>query len=142
MIMPQLEFYHKTDDCTGSAFSFRIRPAEEHFRGFLEIAAAQQKTEHPDTYDWAHGISVRLYPVEIAGMLRVLRGNAKSSHEEISTARITVRRRYAATRCEFCLQLKTEEDRQEVWNICLDEAETLALELAISGAMSNICFGI
>ena len=147
---------------TGAAVRLKAHPAEVGHRGCLSLALARQKSACGETcavpvrtlFDWKNGICAKLCFLDVAKVVRVLRGECGSlgdgggidysrAGEEV---RVTLRRMAQPVR-GYCLSLGRSRDgswtrRSEWLRFCVRESEAAGLVRLLTGSLPLIGFGI
>ena len=72
--MNNLLFKHPNARHNGTAVSFSLTRALNGLSGYIELYLSQQKYSSPDEFNWDEACRVKLSPMEVAGILEVLRG--------------------------------------------------------------------
>lgn len=155
-LLPSFSMYHPNNRGNGSAIAVRLSPARLSEAGYVQIELARQQTVgdmerkvYP-TFNWKERIIVRLQPMEVAEVVRCLRGMTESIRDGAGFAHRTDGRASKITLVHVvephpCYQLKVMSetiagDDKEV-SIYLSAEEATTLELALVASMGLICFG-
>ena len=155
-MIPSFGIYHPNAKGTGSAMSVRLTPAKLAQSGNVQIELAKQMTVGDadrkvfPTFNWKDRIIVRINPIEVAEIVRCLRGMTESIRDGAGFAHKTDGRASKITMVHVvepkpCYQLKVISETiagvdREV-SIYIYSAEATALECALSASMGRLCFG-
>lgn len=155
-LIPAFGIYHPNAKGNGSAMSVRLMPAKLTQSGYVQIELAKQMTVGDvdrkvfPTFNWKDRIIVRINPIEVAEIVRCLRGMTESIRDGAGFAHKTDGRASKITMVHVvepkpCYQLKVISetiagvDREVA--IYIFSAEATALECALSASMGRLCFG-
>lgn len=155
-LLPSFSIYHPNQKGNGAAMAVRLSPAKLSAQGYVQIELARQQTIGDSerkvfpTFNWKDRIIVRLQPVEVADVIRCLKGFTENIHDGAGFAHKTDGRASKITFVHVveprpCYQLKVMSetiagDDKEV-TIYMNPAEAAALEYALSASMGILCFG-
>lgn len=155
-LLPSFGIYHPNAKGNGSAMSVRVSAAKLNQAGYVQIELAKQQTVgdaernvYP-TFNWRDRIIVRINPVEVAEVVRCLRGMTESIRDGAGFFHKTDGRAAKITMVHVvepkpCYQLKVVSetiagvDREAA--IYIHPAEAMALECALVASMGRLCFG-
>lgn len=155
-LLPSFSLYHPTGKGNGSAMAVRLSPAKLTAPGYVQIELAKQQTVGDaarkvfPTFNWKERIIVRLQAVEVAEIIRCLKGITESirdgagfSHKtDGRAAKITLVHLVEPRHC-FQLNVMSETiagDDKEV-AMYIYPAEAATLEYALESSMGLLCFG-
>ena len=83
-LQPAFQIYHTNPKGTGSAVGFRLFPATLKGGGYVQMEIAKQQTVGDverkvfPTFNWKERIIVRLNPIEVAEIVRCIKGMTES----------------------------------------------------------------
>jgi len=156
---PSLAFYHANAKCTGCAANFELHPAHDAVDGYMFVRMANQMTladraANPPVYprfDWDNEITFKLDVIEVARLVRVLRGEEESLEDgkglfHISaegSMRVCFRHMVEPLNC-YSLEAyrRTKDGKEDNARIILATAEATALCLAFEMSIVPIAFGV
>lgn len=157
-ILPTFSIYHGNPENTGTAMTVRMQPATLRQGGFVQFEIANQATAGVQTeegrvyptFDWDKRVAFRLNPVEVAEMVRCLRGMTESVRDgagyihkgQKGSAKILFAHA-VEPRPHFNLKAYTlkADGAERTIGIDVYPAEAMALEMALSGSFGRLCFG-
>lgn len=76
--MNNLIFKHPNAKHNGTAASFSLTRAMHGLSGYIELYLSQQKYSSPDEFNWDEACRIKLSPMDVSGILEVLRGYNES----------------------------------------------------------------
>lgn len=155
-LQPSFSIYHPSQNGNGTAMAVRISPARINSSGYVQIEIASQLTIGDigrkvfPTFNWKERSIVRLSPLEVAEIIRCMRGDTDSIRNGAGFSHKTdghessIRFAHMKEPAE-CYRIVVKSDsvggteKNLAMSISLDEAT--ALELALASSMGRLCFG-
>lgn len=164
MATGKISIYHPNAKGTGSAFQVEAREAKGgedgsyvdgrvflYFAPQSTVGTNEAGTRIPPTFNWEKKLIIRLNMFEVAEIISVFRGMAEDLsegkgffHKSAKGQTILTLEYKLEPRVGYWLNIsrKAIEGETQKVGIFLSKTEAFALEMALTGAMPKIAFGI